>query len=276
MQRRVGDDADRMRARRERDQPDPVAVADQVVGREPAVRRVAAREPGRVVGPVVDVDARRRSGTRPRSRRARSAGEVELALQQAGAAGRIDQPARARLAAARRRRRRSARDARRPRVAELDVAHQSRRRRSGRRARAPSRRGRSRRCRGRAGSSASAGSVLAPSSVTSSMSRRAVGEEEAEAELLQLRRLEVRVEAEHLAEVVGARSRPTTRRPCGRPAAPDGARRSSTRMSRSARRCFSCSAKVRPARPPPRMTTSCEVASFIAFLRKCGRGVIVR
>ena len=73
MQLRVGDDADRMRARRERDQPDPVAFADQVVGREPARRRVAARAPVGIVGPVVDRRCARRCGTRPRWRRARSA-----------------------------------------------------------------------------------------------------------------------------------------------------------------------------------------------------------
>src|SRR3546814_18062720 len=51
----VADDAQRMRAGRQRDQPEPVSRAAHVVGRAPAVRRRAARQPLRVVGPGVGI-----------------------------------------------------------------------------------------------------------------------------------------------------------------------------------------------------------------------------
>ena len=53
-------------------QPDPVAGADHVVGREPARRRLAARPPGGVARPVVDRDPVAACGTRRRWRRGRS------------------------------------------------------------------------------------------------------------------------------------------------------------------------------------------------------------
>ncbi len=56
MHRRVGHDADRMRAGAERDQPQPVAGAAEVVRRHPARRRRAARAPRRVGDPVVDAE----------------------------------------------------------------------------------------------------------------------------------------------------------------------------------------------------------------------------
>ena len=157
MQLRVGDDAHRMRARGQRDQPDPVAGADQVVGREPARRRLAARAPGR----DRRTSRRSRSGPAMRNQTALASWpfasrEAELALEQAGAAAGVDEPAgfaRVLLLAD------APGDPVRPAaLAERDVLDPARRRRRRCRGAAPPRRGSSRRCRGRSGSSAPRGS----------------------------------------------------------------------------------------------------------------------
>ena len=81
-----------MRARAERDQPQPVARAAQVVGRLPARGRRAQRAPGRVIDPVVDVEPRVQA--KPHGVRVVGVvfGEIELAFEQAGAAGGVDHP----------------------------------------------------------------------------------------------------------------------------------------------------------------------------------------
>jgi hypothetical protein len=91
---RVRHDAHRVRARGQRNQPDPVARADQVVGREPARLRGAAGAPFGVVAPVVERDAL--ADTEPHRMgvvRVRL-GQAQLALEQAGAAAGVDDPAR--------------------------------------------------------------------------------------------------------------------------------------------------------------------------------------
>ena len=96
MQRRIGDEADRMRPRRERNQPCPVARTAQVIGRAPAFARIAARIPFVVVAePVVHPDAL--GDAEPDRVRIVGVrlGQVELALEQAAPAAGIDQPARA-------------------------------------------------------------------------------------------------------------------------------------------------------------------------------------
>ena len=98
MQLRVGDDAHRMRTRRQRDQPDPVAGADQVIRGQPARRRVAALSPGRIARPVVDRDPLLHA--KPHRIRVVPVrlGEIEFFLDQADAAAGVDEPARAGLA----------------------------------------------------------------------------------------------------------------------------------------------------------------------------------
>ena len=255
MQLRVGDDADRMRARRERDQPDPVAVADQVVGREPARRRVAARAPGGIVGPVVDVDPL--ADPEPRALASWPFGSASPSL-------RLSRPARPQASTSQRAcarvvlRRRGAQRTRAapPSSAELDVAHGRAVRRSAtpRRARSLGR-GSSRRCRGRSGSSARRGSG----------SRRSRRPRRCRAGLPTKKKRKPNFFS---CAARGApsgrapwrsswrRSRPSTRRPCAPPPGTGWTRRSSTRTSRSGNAACSCSASVRPARPPPVMTTS--------------------
>ena len=71
----------------------PEAGADQMIGREPARRRVAARAPARVVGPGIDVDpVLDAEPHRVRIVRVRLR-EAELALEQPGAAAGVDDPA---------------------------------------------------------------------------------------------------------------------------------------------------------------------------------------
>ena len=179
-------------------------------------------------------------------------GELALVLDQAGAAAGIDEPARARLAA----------DAAvaiddcvlAAVVGERDVAH----RRAGGEADAAPRRllgeevledaavelvARHREVAARA--DLGDGVDVAP----------AFRREEAEAELLQLRRLEVLLQPEHLAQVVRAdldrRLADLVRGDRHRVDAP-----LEDEDVEVGERCFSCSASVRPARPPPVMTTS--------------------
>ena len=78
-------------------------------------------------------------------------------------------------------------------------------------------------------------------------------EEEAEAELLQLRSLAGAARGRAPCRSSARRSRPTTRRPCARPAAPDGGAARAPGRRCPAKRLRSCSASVRPARPPPRI-----------------------
>ncbi len=95
MHRRIGHDADRMRARRQRDQPHPVAGAAQVVGGSPAFLRIAQSAPRRIGAPLIKVQAR--LDARPRRADAVAVGfvQAQLPAQQAGPTGGIDQPARA-------------------------------------------------------------------------------------------------------------------------------------------------------------------------------------
>ena len=258
MQLRVGDDADRMRARGQRDQPDPVAGADQVVGREPARRRLAARAPGGVVGPVVD----RRCASSMRNQTALAS----CAFGSARPSLRLSRPARPQASTSQRARDRVAlaavRASRRgaaPRVlGQLDVAHQ----RAVDEAHAAPRRLLGQEvledaavdlvARHRAGSGWRRS--RSPGRCRAGLPRRRSGSRTC----LQLRaRRRCGFEAEHRVEVVGADLDRRLADLVRGVAAPDGARRSSTRTSRSAKRCFSCSASVRPARPPPMMTTSC-------------------
>ena len=93
MHLRVADDAQRMRTRGQRDQPEPVARAAHVVGRTPAVRRREPLQPRRIVRPLVGIDGAvdpppHRVGVVVVGLR-----QAELALEQAGAAGGIDHPA---------------------------------------------------------------------------------------------------------------------------------------------------------------------------------------
>ena len=74
---------------------------------------------------------------------------------------------------------------------------------------------------------------LAPSSSDAVDVAAALGEEEAEAELLQLPLLSGAPPGRAPCRSSWRRSRPRTRRPCAPPPAPDARRRSSTRMSRS-------------------------------------------
>ena len=201
MQLRVGDDADRVRPRCERDQPGPVAGADEMVGREPARRRDAARLPRRVGRPVVDGDALADAEPHGVGVVAVRLGELALLLDQSGAAARVDEPARAHLPLA-------AVAAEHDPVlaavfAEREVAH--------------------RRAVGEADAAAQrllgeevleqaavdlvardgerpAGADLGDAVDVVASFRR----EEAEAELLQLRGLEVLAQAEHFGEIVGA------------------------------------------------------------------------
>ena len=93
MELRVADDADRVRAGGKRDEPRPVALAAQVVGRQPAQRRLAAPEPGGVRRPLVDVDL----GGEAEPDGVRVVRVVllqpELALDEAGATRGVDEPA---------------------------------------------------------------------------------------------------------------------------------------------------------------------------------------
>ena len=191
-----------------------------MVGREPARRRVAAAAPCRVARPVVDRDAvlhaepHRVGVVRVRL------GELELLLEQAGAAAGVDQPARFGTLAARR----------------LDAVGDA--------MRAPSASPRSMARDDGAvdeGDAAPRGllgeEVLEDAAVDLVARHReeaagadlghgvdvapAFGGEEAKAELLQLALLEVRLQAEHLARNSRRRSRPTIRRPCAPPPAPD-------------------------------------------------------
>ena len=98
MHHRIADDADRMRARRQRNKPDPIARADQVDGGQPAVRRVAARQQLGVVAPIVDVDPIRDPEPDRIACVVIAVGQIELALDQPGAAGGVDEPARAQFA----------------------------------------------------------------------------------------------------------------------------------------------------------------------------------
>ena len=256
MQLRVGDDADRMRARGQRDQPDPVAGADQVVGREPARRRLAARAPGRVVRTSRRSRSGRRCGTRRRWRRGRSpraspslrlsrpARPQASTSQRASAAWRS--PPCAPVDAVRRRRRRPAR-------CRAPVAPSTKRDAA---ARAPPRRGSSRRCRGRSGSSAPRGSGSRRSRSPRRCRAGPPTKKKRKPNFFSCALLQVLLQAEHLAEVVGAdldRRLADLVRGLGHRMA-RGARAPGS--SRSAKRCFSCSASVRPARPPPAMTTS--------------------
>ena len=86
-------DAHRVRTGCQRDQPNPVARADQVVGGEPAGLGIAARTPVGVVAPLVNADA----VLDAKPHRMRCVGVVlrqaQLALEQAGATTGIDHPA---------------------------------------------------------------------------------------------------------------------------------------------------------------------------------------
>ncbi len=118
MQAGVGDDPDRDRPRRERDEPDPVARVHQVVRRQPPQARLLhPPEPLGVVRPVLDVHALGEAEPGRVDVVRRLAFEAELPAEERGAAGRPDEPARRQrplLAVA------EERDAM-PLVAELDV-----------------------------------------------------------------------------------------------------------------------------------------------------------
>ncbi len=94
----VADDAQRMLPGRQRDQPEPVALAAHVVGRAPAVGRRAARKPLRIAGPVVRIDMPAHAPPRRVGVVRVRLGQAELALEQAGAPAGVDDPARADLA----------------------------------------------------------------------------------------------------------------------------------------------------------------------------------
>src|SRR5690606_26947660 len=96
--RGVADDAERVRARGQRDHPEPVAGAAHVVGRAPAVRWRAAGAPGLVVGPVVGVEDAVDPPPGGIGIVAVGLGQAQLALEQAGAAARVDNPARGQAA----------------------------------------------------------------------------------------------------------------------------------------------------------------------------------
>src|SRR5690242_10560014 len=94
MHARIRDDADRMRAAAERNQPHPVTRPAQVIGRTPALRWRAARPPGRVFAPGIQFQPRIDAEPRRADLMIVALGEPEVLFQQTGTAGSIDQPAR--------------------------------------------------------------------------------------------------------------------------------------------------------------------------------------
>src|SRR6185312_8898879 len=82
-------------AGRQRNQPYPVTGTAKMVGGAPAFLRIAAFAPCGVVAPVVEVQARIDAHPRGADGVAVGFPDAELAAQQAGAAGCVDEPARA-------------------------------------------------------------------------------------------------------------------------------------------------------------------------------------
>ena len=274
MQLRVGDDADRVRARGQRNQPRPSSPRRPGGWSRASAPRLAARAPGR----------RRRTSRRSSMRSpmrnqtalascAFGSRQTELALEQAGAAAGVDEPARlgsraSRVAGAPGRSRCGAARRRRPAsmsatIGAVDEAHAAAR-------------------------GLLAEEVLEDAAVDLVARHREVA---AGADLGHLRRCraglplkkkrkpnllaaarssQVLLQAEHRVEVVRADLDRRFAHLVRRFAAPDGAalEHQRRRGRRSAAR--SCSASVRPARPPPMMTTSCRGGSVMASV---GRSV---
>ena len=116
----VGDDAEAGAAGAERDQPDPVAGAHQVIGAQPAQPVRHARLPCGIAGPVVHFHARadaKPAGVGAVSARPR---QTELPLQQSRSTAGIDDPMRRHLARAAGR---GQRDPVRPGWLEIDALH---------------------------------------------------------------------------------------------------------------------------------------------------------
>ena len=97
MELRVSDDADRMGTRSQRNQPHPIARADQMIGRTPALGWIASGAPGLVRNPIIDAQAL--VDAKPHGVGIVAVGllKTELALEQTRATGCIDKPACAQL-----------------------------------------------------------------------------------------------------------------------------------------------------------------------------------
>ncbi len=95
---RIADDAQRMRAGRQRDQPEPVTGPAHVIGGTPAIRRRAALQPAAVLRPTVRVDQAFHAPPHRIGVVRVVLCQAQLALEQAGAATGIDHPARAQRA----------------------------------------------------------------------------------------------------------------------------------------------------------------------------------
>jgi hypothetical protein len=93
MQPGVADYAHGMRTRRQRDQPCPITFAAQMIGGQPAMRRIATLQPLLVGDPVIDIDAAAHAKPDGVGVMRIVLREIQLALDQAGAARCIDQPA---------------------------------------------------------------------------------------------------------------------------------------------------------------------------------------
>ena len=90
---RIGHDADRVRARRQRDQPSPVSDPEQMVGGAPAFRRTALATPHRIVWPFVEQQASIRAKPRRVHIVAVVAGQLQPPSNQPRTTGHIEQPA---------------------------------------------------------------------------------------------------------------------------------------------------------------------------------------
>ena len=97
MHLRVADDAQRMRARTQWNQPEPVTRPTHVIGGAPAVRRRAACQPLRIVRPLVGIDETIDAPPHRVHVVVVGFGQVQLALDQAGASGGVHHPARSQL-----------------------------------------------------------------------------------------------------------------------------------------------------------------------------------